>query len=156
MATVRINGVAYDHGSHIIRINGVIYEGIQAIKYSQKRSRAKNMGQGRSGRPKGWTKGKYSAEDGSITMDKQDAARLRTDLATKAGNGCYGDAVFPITVQAVEDGLPSLNDELFECVYLGDDGGTDVSSEDPSKEEIPFGCQYIKRDGKTLYTADRS
>jgi hypothetical protein len=154
--TIIVNGVIHDWGSLVIRIRGKEYEGVLGIKYAQKRNRTKVRGQGRRRLPIGVTPGDYNAEDGSLTMTRQHAQMLRNDLAAASADGAsYGDVLFPITVQSLEEGTSGIKDELIGCAIIGDDGGGEESSTDPLKEEIPFLIQEIRRNGKTLYKARR-
>jgi hypothetical protein len=154
--TVYINGKAHDWGSTVIRVNGKAYEGILAVKYSHKRERTRVYGQGNQRKPIAVTGGKYNPEDGSLTVLKGTAQQIRDDLARQSADGqSYGDARFPITVQYIEDGVGPIKDEVLGCWIAGDDGGGEEGSADPTKEEIPFGCMEIKKNGKTLYAAKR-
>lgn len=155
-ATRTINGRAYDWSSVVIRIDGVEFEGVQSIKYAQKRERKKVRGQGGNRRPIAVTPGQYNAEDATIGVEKRTADQIREHLSKRAGDGkSYGDALFPITVQYIEDGIKPIKDELFSCWIIGDDGGGEESSSDEAKEELQIGVLWIVRNGKTLYRARR-
>jgi hypothetical protein len=158
---IYINNKVYDSGSVIIKFDGEVFEGITDFKYGQKRERTRATRQNRSRRLLGWTPGKVTPDDGSVTMWKASAIHLRTRMAAKAGNRSYGDYIFPVTIQCVEPGLLPVTDELHQC-YIASDEASGGDNTDPLKEEIGIGIGFIKRGiagapGQfvTLYAPDR-
>lgn len=161
--TIYINNKAYDFGSVVVKIAGDSYEGINSIKYGQKRERGRVFRMNRSRLPLGVTPGKVTFDDMVIKFNKQSALFLRTRLASKAGGTSYGDLIFPISIQLAEPGLLPVTDEFPKCWIAGDDGSADDNT-DPLYEEISFGVMSMKRSGLislpgvkglTLYAPDR-
>lgn len=160
---IYVNNKAYDFGSVIFKAAGVSYEGINSIKFGQKRERGKVYRMNRSRLPLGVTPGKVTTEDLVVKFNKQSAQLLRADLAHKAGNGSYGDLIFPITIQLAEPGLLPVTDEFPKCWIAGDDGSADDNT-DPLYEEVIFGVMFMRRSGLialpgvkglTLFSPDR-
>lgn len=153
MATTQRNeDKTYDHGSVVVRIGGVLYEGIRTYSFTQKRERGYVHGQGRDRGPRAKTKGKVGVGEISFSVDRQDAERIREDLARRAGSSSYGDAVVPITIQVSEPGLPTRTDAFEGCSYLDEAGGSDETSVDPLVEDIKFDFLKLKRTNRTLGT----
>lgn len=148
--SVRVNRDVYDWGDVTIKIAGERFEGITGIGYSQKRERTKVGGMRKSRAPIGVTKGKYNAEDGKISCNRQTAQDIRDHLCTVGGTTSYGDVKFPIIVIMTSDTGATITDVLPDCYLIGDDGNAEDSA-DPLKEELAFGCLGpITRNGKTL------
>jgi hypothetical protein len=153
--TERVENKTYDHGSTIVRIAGVLYDGIRTYTFAQKRNRGVVRGQGRSRAPKAKTKGMVDMGELSINVDRQDAERIREDLAQRGGSDSYGDPEFTVTIQVSEPGLPTRIDEFIGCTYDDESGGSDENSVDPLVEDIKFSYREAKRNGKKLGSGGR-
>jgi len=148
--TERVENKTYDHGSIEIRIGGIKYDGVRSYTFSQKRTRGIVRGQGRSRAPKAKTSGMVDVGELSINVDKQDALRIRQDLALRASDVSYGNASVTITIQATEPGLPNHVDEFTGCTLDEESGGSDENSVDPLVEDIKFGFLEMTRNGLKL------
>lgn len=150
--TIQINGVVYDYGDITCKVNGVRFYGIKSIKYGDKRERAKATGLTKDRRPLGVTKGKYTADDGAISIYKKSFQDLCDQLAIQSQNLLsYGDAIFPITFIYSDPRLGVIVDALRDCWIAAADGGGEDNA-DPLAIELGLGCSYILRNGKTLYS----
>jgi hypothetical protein len=148
----RINGDVYSWGSIILKIEGDEFTGIFGIDYSQKRERSKQYGTGRAQKPRGRSKGKYSAE-GKITVPRGTMADLINFLADKSEDGVsYGDVVFQMTVQYVEADETPMLVELEDCV-IAEESVSDEEGNEGLKDEITLDIMGIKKNGKTLYSS---
>lgn len=146
---VSINGNQFDWGSLIFKLNGDLVNGVSAVKFGDKRERAKAYGAGKAHKPRGRTRGKYSAE-GSLTLWADTADAFRNRLCLLSGSTSYGNAVFQFVIQRAEAGLSTATIELVDCCVAGDDSD-ESESPDPSKVEFGLDIMYIRRNGQTLY-----
>jgi hypothetical protein len=147
---VRVNGNMFSWGSIKVKIAGESYTGFTSIAYADKRERVMGYGMGRHHAPIGRTRGKYSTDPVKLAGRKGSVRALLAALA--AGGATYGDTVFDIVVQCVEDGSSevAVNDVLEECVVTGVSVSNEESA-DPLTEELEISCMRIRRDGKTLW-----
>jgi len=151
----RINGNVYSWGSIIAKCEGEEFSGLLGASRSQKRERAKVYGTGRHQAPRGRTRGKYSAE-GKLTVVRGTMADFINFLASKAKDGVsYGNVVFQVTMQWVEDDETPMLEEWVDCVIGGEDSTDDEGSE-ALKDEVSLDIMRIKKNGKTLYDSTKA
>jgi hypothetical protein len=106
---------------------------------------------GRHHAPRGRSRGKYSTENAKITGWKGSVQDLRAALAAKSKDGkSYGDVVFQVVAQYVEDDDSPITEELIDCVWVADTTSHDESP-DPLKEDFEIDYMYAKRNGLTLF-----
>lgn len=148
---IRVNGNQHSWGSIIIKVDGDVFTGFTSVSHGEKRERVKAYGMGRHHAPRGRSRGKYSTENGKITGWKGSVQALRAGLAAKSSNGKnYGDIVFQVVVQYVEDDDTPITEELMDCVWAAD-ATSHEESPDPLKEDFEFDYMYAKRNGLTLF-----
>lgn len=146
----RINGNTYSWGSLIAKVRGQEFSGLLGVTYSQKRERAKVYGTGRHHSPRGRTRGKYSAE-AKLTVVRGTMADFINFLKQQASDGVsYGDVVFQVTIQYVEDDETPMLVELVDCVIVAEDV-TDDEGIEALKDEIGLDIMRVRKNGGTLY-----
>lgn len=148
----RINGNQYDWASIELKVNGVPYYGVTAINFSQKRERGMFYGLGKHHAPRGRGRGQYSAE-ASLEMWAGSAEELREALDDGTGN--YGETIFDITVQYVEEGSNEkpVVVKLFSCVLAGEESSNSQGT-DGLKETLPLSVMYITKNDRYLFKND--
>lgn len=150
-----INGNVYSWSSIELKLDGEPYVGVTKIKYSEKIERALVYGLGKSFKPIGMTRGKYSA-DASLTMRKHSAEALRKALAAKSSDGAtFGEVAFQAVVSYSE---PDSNQEpivveINGCRIAGS-GGDHSEGADGLEEEVPLTILNIVTNGRTLYSKE--
>jgi hypothetical protein len=150
----QINGNAYSWGSIVAKVKGQEFNGLIGVMYSQKRERVKVYGTGRHQKPRGRTRGKYSAE-AKLTVVRGTMADFVNFLAAQAPDGVsYGDVVFQTTIQYVEDDETPMLVELVDCV-IGDESATDDEGAEALKDEVAVDVMRIRKNGKTLYDSSK-
>jgi|SoiMethySBSTD1v2_1073268.scaffolds.fasta_scaffold00774_47 hypothetical protein len=148
---IRVNGNQYGWGSIILKIEGEAFYGFTAVSHSQKRERTKAYGMGKHHAPRGRPRGKYTVENAKLTGWKSSVQAARDALAAKSATGKnYGDVVFQIVIQYVEDDESPITEELVDCVWAADSTSHDESP-DPLKEDFEVDYMYAKRNGATLF-----
>jgi hypothetical protein len=148
----RINGNVYSWGSIVVKCNGEEFNGIVGLKYSAKRTRVKQYGTGRHQKPRGRTRGKYEP-NASMTLVRGTSADFVNFLRDQASDGqSYGDVVFHLTCQYVEDDETPMLVEIFDCVVAGEDS-TDDEGNESLKDEVELDVMEIRKNGATLYDA---
>jgi hypothetical protein len=148
---IRVNGNQHSWGSIIIKVDGDAFYGFTAMSHGEKRERTKAYGMGRHHAPRGRSRGKYSTENAKITGWKGSVQDLRAALAAKSKDGkSYGDVVFQVVAQYVEDDDSPITEELIDCVWVADTTSHDESP-DPLKEDFEIDYMYAKRNGLTLF-----
>lgn len=119
-------GLKFDFSSIEFDIDGVKYEGIAKISYSDDMEPGEQYGPW--AQSLGDTRGQYKCE-ASIELPKPETRRLIAALADANGNG-YAERKFTITVNYAESGQPTQTDQLLGCRVkkVGDDhaAGPDV------------------------------
>ncbi len=152
---VRINTTIYSWESLLFSVDGIPWNGLNAVDTEQKRERKVVYGMKRDGRPLGKTAGKYSVPTCGFKMLVDSYDEL-TDFLTVKGLGSYGDAEFTITIQAIEPvaGIPLI----LVCENCTIDGEKDSYAEgsDELAVEIEIGCLQMTRNGKRLWSVARS
>lgn len=148
----KINGNVYSWGSIVVKCDGQEFNGLYSFKFSQKRTRVKQYGTGRHQKPRGRTRGKYEP-NASLGVFRGTCADFINFLADQAEDGqSYGDVVFHITAQWVEDDETPMLVECFDCVIGGEDS-TDDEGNESLKDEIELDVMEIRKNGATLYDA---
>ncbi len=148
---LRINGNAFSWGSIAVKVGGEVFTGITKISYGDKRTRSKAYGMGRSHAPRGRTRGKYEVDPVVFEMHAGSAKKLRAKLAQQSSDGkSYGDTVFQISVQYVDEGESPHTVELEDCVWVEDTSSHDEGP-DALTTTVTCDCMRIRRDGSTLY-----
>lgn len=148
---IRINGNAYEWASIEIKINGDVFHGFTTCNYGHKRERSKVYGTGRHRAPRGRTSGKYSAE-ATIGGSLDTCQALRDTLAALAPDGVsYGDVVFQLIVQFIEQGQNPVTVECVDCVIAAEESSNEEGSTEGSAESMPLDVMYLKKNGKTLF-----
>lgn len=147
---IRVNGNLLSWGSIEVKVDGDRFFGFTSIGYTDSRERVKAYGMGRAQGPRGRTRGKYSVEPVTLTGHKGSMQQLRQALADAGDGESYGDTVFQIVVQYIEDDDTPITVELEDCVYTK----TTTSEEegpDPLTEDVEIDCLRIRRNGLVLF-----
>lgn len=147
---IRVNGNQHSWGSITVKVNEERYFGFTGISFSDSRERVKAYGMGRHHAARGRSRGKYATEPVGITGWKGSIQTLRQALADAGDGESYGDTVFQVVVQYVEDDDTPITVELEDCV-LTKNTTTDEEGPDPLKDEIEADCMRIRRNGLVLF-----
>lgn len=148
---IRINGNTFSWGSIAVKLGGQVFTGITKIGYGDKRTRSKSYGMGRSHAPRGRTRGKYEIDPVTFEMHLGSAKELRAALAQQSSDGkSYGDAVFQISVQYVDEGEQPHTVEIEDCVWVEDSVSHDEGP-DALMATVTCDAMRIRRDGLTLF-----
>ena len=149
------NGKQYGWGSVILVLaSGQIeVEGWTEVTWGHKRTRTKGYGQGRHHAPQVRTSGKYEVDNVKIKFRKDHADALRLGLAAMSSGVSYGNVVFPIMIQLVEDDVVSSIE--FRDATVAVEGGTMTEGPDGIMEEIEFDIMRALLNGLTLYDSDQ-
>jgi hypothetical protein len=107
-----INGVVYDYSSITITIDGIPYQGITEISYSD--TLEPGVLRGTSALMRGRTRGMYEAE-ASFSISLQDFVPLRETMAAKALGGGFMEFAFLISVSYREVTSPLTTDTIEGC-----------------------------------------
>lgn len=136
---VSVNDIEYAWGSITVKAKGQELTGIKAISYGDAIEREAVYGAGRH--KLGMTRGKYTTEQGSMTLFlKQHRAFIAT-----LGDG-WGDVPFEIEVRYAETGEDTHVDIIEGCKLAGNpEGGEEGAS--ALEREVKFDFMRIKRDG---------
>ena len=149
----RVNLLVFGWNSCIFKIDGEDFEGIQALDYEQGRERKKVMGSRRDARPLGKTSGKYEVKNVSFTLLRDSAAKLKAQLATKAGGKSYGDAEFSIQAQYVEPNQDPITVSIEGCTWSGEKM-SDKEGVDELLTEVTVDALYMTENGLALWAQD--
>lgn len=147
---IRVNGNQHSWGSIEVKVDGDRYFGFTAISYADSRERVKAYGMGRAQAPRGRSRGKYATEPVGLTGWKGSIQQLRQALADAGDGESYGDTIFQIVVQYVEDDDTPITVELEDCVWVKNTS-SEEEGPDPLKEEIEIDCMRIRRNGLVLF-----
>lgn len=154
--TVRVNGFITSWSDISFKLNGERYYGITEISYSDTRTRTKSYGMGRTGLPRGRTRGKYEVGEVTVKFDFPAWVALRDAVAAESSDGnSYGNVEFEGTVQYTYGADDETHtDELSGLVITG---VTNSASEGPDAlmVDVTMDCMGITRDGKTLYDSSQ-
>ncbi len=147
---VRVNGNVHSWGSITVRINDERFFGFTAITFADSRERVKAYGMGRHHAPRGRSRGKYATEPGGLTGSKGTMQQLRQALADAGDGESYGDTIFQVVVQYVEDDDTPITVELEDCVWTKNTS-SDEEGPDPLTDEIEFDMMRIRRNELVLF-----
>lgn len=153
--SLRVNGVPFSWTSSVFRIGGQAVKGIVAVDWAEKRERKLVQAMDQSGVPLGITSGQYSIESFSFKALVGSWAAI-ADVLSIAGLGSYGDATFPIQVQAIEPSIGSipLIMNASGMVVTGVKESRAVGVEELVKEVTLMGLTIIEN-GHILYSLQR-
>lgn len=147
---IRVNSTILSWNSFSLKIDGIPYNGITGFDYEQKRERPVVYAARRDGVALGKPAGKYSVPTCTLTMLRDSADKLTTQLTAK-GLGSYGDAEFTFIAQYFE---PVPGSVPITVVGTGCtiDGEKDTNQEgtDASLTEFTIGCLRLLKNGKSL------
>lgn len=151
---LRVNNTILSFNSFALKIDGVPYNGVLGFDYDQKRERKVVHAAKRDGTPLGKTSGKYHVEPITLTMLRDSADKLTTQLTTK-GLGSYGDAEFVLIAQYIEPLQPPITVIGVGCTI---DGEKDTNQEgvDELLTEFTIGCLRLVKNGKSLASLVRA
>ena len=142
---VAVNRNVYDHSSVEIALNGVLYDGISEISWSQ--TLQPGIQRGTSAMKHGRSRGEYNAE-GSFTVYVEQMKQIRQALAG-LGLGGYGEAVFDITVTMFEvGGIPSVA-ELRGCRITSDEFSSGTGG-DVAMQTVQIDIMQVIVDGVSM------
>lgn len=151
MALLRLNNTMLSWNSCSLKIDGVPYDGLTAVSYSQKRERPQIYGMRKNGGPMGKPAGKYSVDSCSMTFFRDEFDALTTQLALK-GLGSYGDAEFTFVLTYFE---PVAGAQA--PITVVGSGCTIETVKDTNQEgtealltEVEINCMSILVNGKAL------
>lgn len=140
-------------GSLTVKVgDGTRLFGFTAISFADSRERVKAYGMGRAQAPRGRSRGKYATEPVGLTGWKGAVQALRQTLADAGDGVSYGDTVFQIVAQYVEDDEDPITVEIEDCVLVKNTT-SDEEGPDPLKEEVEIDCMRIRRNGLVLFDA---
>lgn len=140
---ITVNDTEYSWGSITLKQKGRELTGFKAISYADSVSREKVYGAGRL--PIGMTRGKYEAEQGSITA----FLKQEREIISEAGDGWADGDPFEIEVRYAEPGQDTHVDIVEGCRWAGTGGGGEEGSA-ALEREMKFDFMRVKRDGKYL------
>jgi hypothetical protein len=150
---VRINGNAVSWGSIKLKAADEIFSGFNSVSWEHKRTRTYLYGMAQAQTPRARSRGKY--EPGAVKLGgpKDSILALKKRLAQLSPNGKnYGDVVFQIIVEFVEEGNESQLVRIEDCVIVGVTSSHEESA-DPLKDELEISCMRIVENSMTLFTS---
>ncbi|MDH3975531.1 MAG: hypothetical protein OEV42_14735 [Deltaproteobacteria bacterium] len=126
-----INGNLYDWESVEIVLPSGVAIGVEEISYTDEQGIEGRYGKGSTAR--GYGRKNYKAS-GSMTLDKDEAARLRLLL----GGSVYKAVPFPIIVSYSNDDQPTMADVLPDVKITKSDTGAKQDEANVGKEKFDF------------------
>jgi len=157
---LRVSNTILSWTSTKLLMNGAPFEGVVSIDYEQTRERKKVWGARRNGRALGWTSGKHEVKGLNVRM-LVDSFDVLTTLLTPIGLGSYGDAEFPILLQAEEPVIPlpgstPVLSVLFSpCAIVGEKEARQEGI-DELLVDVAIDCLFLTKNGKSLASIVRS
>lgn len=140
-----INGNYYDWESVEIQLPSGVAVGITEISYQDERGIEARYGKGAT--PRGYGRKNYKAS-GSMSLDKDEAARLRAAL----GGSVYAKEPFPIVAAYANHDQPTLTDVLPDVMITKTDTSSKQDDDNAGAEKFDFVVlSPIKWDGKPAY-----
>lgn len=130
-----------------LKVDGAELVGYTNVSFGDKIE--DEMVYGSSRTPIGRTRGKYSTEDGTLTMYHN----TFVDMLARLGDG-WGDKRFEITEQIDLGGGQFSTTVVEGCRFKGANGGGEEGVGALTRE-LPFSFMRIKRDGKYLVAQRR-
>ena len=148
--TLRVNNNEFSIASCQFKADGVPYEGINSIKYSQTRKRKKVRGMNRTRKPISRTRGNYEPGPVTVKMLTSSFSRLTGQLTAK-GLGSYGSAEWTGILTIAEPGMvPQVT--ILKDLCIDEDSFDASDSDDPLYTEFTCDVMDITVNGKVLYT----
>src|SRR6478609_2010833 len=148
---IRVNGNICSWGSITLRVLDEVFTGFTGLTYADKRERTKVYGMGKHHAPRARTRGKYSIEPVKLKGPKSTMHALRVKLASLSPDGnSYGDTLFHINAQYIEEFEPEMYVDIERCVYVGT-SSSEEENPDPLMEEIEIDAMAIRRNGMTQF-----
>lgn len=149
---IRVNGNAHSWGSIEVKVDGDRFFGFTSIGYADARERVKAYGMGRAQAPRARSRGKYTTEPVTLSGQKSSMQELRQALADAPGadGESYGDTIFQIVVEYVEDDDTPITVELEDCVLVKNTT-SEEEGPDPLNEDVEIDCMRIRRNGLVLF-----
>lgn len=148
--SIRVNGVEYDYGSIILKIDGEVFHGFTELNYSHKRTHSKTYGMGRHRSPRGRTSGRYEADNTKLKGPLESWDAVRKYLASKSESGkSYGNIPFQIVAQYLE-GDREITDELEDNVITSE-ASSHSEGPDGLQEEVELDTFRIWKNGMCLW-----
>lgn len=141
---ITVNNIEKSWGSITLKIRGVEITGFKAISYSDAVEREQVYGAGRH--KLGMTRGKYTTEQGSITVYQNQEREI---IAASGGNGWADGDPFEAEVRYADPGSETHVDIVEGCRWAGTGGGGEEGAA-PLEREMKFDFMRIKRDGVYL------
>jgi hypothetical protein len=153
---VRVNKTQYSWTSTLFKIDNFPTRQIASVDYEQKRDIKIVYASKQDGTPMGWTSGKYLVPAFSIKMLREGADAL-TDYLSVKGLGSYGDAEWSFMAQLSEPvvGLLPITMRGAPCRIIGEKDAYEEGI-DEVLTEYAIGCLFMKKNGKQLWSAQRS
>lgn len=139
----KINGLVYDYSSIEITINGLPYQGITEINYSDTMEPGILRGTGPLMR--GRSRGLYEAES-SFTIAKEDFDAVKRALVAM-GLGGFMEAVFLITVSYKEATGNMITDEIEGCRIKHNENSHSAGNADALMHKVDLSVFRIKWNG---------
>ena len=126
-----INGNYYDWESVEIQLPSGVAVGITEISYQDERGIEPRYGKGAT--PRGYGRKNYKAS-GSMTLDKDEAARLRGVL----GGSVYAQTPFPIVAAYANQDQPTITDTLPDVMITKTDTSAKQEDDNAGAEKFDF------------------
>ena len=144
-----INGLSYDYSSITITIDGIPYQGVTEISYSD--TMEPGVLRGTSALMRGRTRGMYEAEC-SFTIALQDFIPIRETLASKSaaanGGGGFMEQTFLITVAYREATTPLITDTIEGCRIKHQENSHSAGNSDGLVTKVDLSIFRIGWNGK--------
>lgn len=140
----KINGKVYDYSSITITINGIPYQGVTEISYSD--TLEPGILRGTSALMRGRTRGMYEAES-SFTIYKEDLEPIKEALVA-LGLGGFGEAEFLITVSYSEVGSALITDTIEGCRIKHQENSHSAGNSDALTAKVDLSVFRIGWNGK--------
>ncbi len=138
--------------SHIFKIDGERFFGVNSVTFDEKRERAFGYGMDRAHAPRGRTPGKYTPGELKIKFFKDTAITLRASLKARAADSrSIGDVVMQMRLD-VDEGEIQGSIQWHDVVYTGPSHSVEESP-DPTFEEWAFSFMRAETEGTTLFNS---
>lgn len=140
---ITVNDIEFSWGDITLRQGGIEITGFKAVSYSDAVEREAVYGAGRH--KLGMTRGKYTTEQGSLTV----YLKQEREIIAARGDGWADGDPFEIEVRYAAPGQDTHIDIVEGCRWAGTGGGGEEGSS-PLEREMKFDFMRIKRDGVYL------
>lgn len=149
--TIRINGNPYSWASTSFYVGNQRYYGLTNADWDEKREHSLVYGMTRAHGPRGMTSGKYTPGTLKVGVTLDTALAIKRDMAAMSSDGKnYGSVAVPIFIQAVEPGLPVVN-EVFDFCMLQSAAHKKEESVEATKEDLEFAFLHHHQNSLALY-----